>query len=582
MATYEITSPDGQRFEISAPDDATEAQVMAYAQQQFGQQQAARQERLAKQQQADRELYSPVAGQSFGENLLQGTGKAFYDVYEGAKDILGLVPEEQIAERRRLDAPLMGTGGGVAGNVLGNVAMTLPVAPLTGYGAAVGTGAALGALQPTVEAEGDSRIANIVYGGALGAGGKYLGDRLGKLIGGARARFMPRQVAAREGVESIAQEGAEAAAREGAETAATVTGRGGYSYGSVGDDVSAGLNSAEKKALEVGQKLGFKTTPGQATGSKALQQLEAKAESQPMTSGPFFDIKANNQKKLNEIAAKAIGVNADNLGDEVMSKAIDKIDDVYKLVKDDVKREIQPDEFLKRLGALDDEYQGMIGGSIIDHPVVKNLWLYAERGGATGRQLQELSSKLGKNANQQMRSPMGNRELGAALFDVKEQVDELLEAGLQGKTKEAFKQARANYRALMVMLKGNAVNPGKGDVRGGALAQALQTADRKGYTLGKNQSDLYSAARFAQAFQPLVGNSGTATRMPLNTFEMAASIPLNLASKAYTSQPSINAISAASGAANRGLMPLMDPELAALIGRAGGNVPLGLLAADDQ
>lgn len=37
MARYEITAPNGERFEITAPDDATEAQVMEYAQSQFNQ-----------------------------------------------------------------------------------------------------------------------------------------------------------------------------------------------------------------------------------------------------------------------------------------------------------------------------------------------------------------------------------------------------------------------------------------------------------------------------------------------------------------------------------------------------------------
>ena len=41
MATFEITAPDGSVFEITAPDDATEEQVLAYAQQQFGGGQAA-------------------------------------------------------------------------------------------------------------------------------------------------------------------------------------------------------------------------------------------------------------------------------------------------------------------------------------------------------------------------------------------------------------------------------------------------------------------------------------------------------------------------------------------------------------
>ena len=40
MARYEITAPDGQRFEINAPDDATQEQVLSYAQSQFAQQAA--------------------------------------------------------------------------------------------------------------------------------------------------------------------------------------------------------------------------------------------------------------------------------------------------------------------------------------------------------------------------------------------------------------------------------------------------------------------------------------------------------------------------------------------------------------
>jgi hypothetical protein len=51
---------------------------------------------------------------------------------------------------------------------------------------------------------------------------------------------------------------------------------------------------------------------------------------------------------------------------------------------------------------------------------------------------------------------------------------------------------------------------------------------------------MYEAARFAQAFRPIVGDSGTATRMmeitPLN---MLLSMPTNIAASAYTSAPAI-------------------------------------------
>jgi hypothetical protein len=61
---------------------------------------------------------------------------------------------------------------------------------------------------------------------------------------------------------------------------------------------------------------------------------------------------------------------------------------------------------------------------------------------------------------------------------------------------------------------------------------------------------LYDALRFAQAHQPIVGDSGTATRSMLtNPLEMLAKIPFNLATRAYTSSPSVNAAVAAQAAA---------------------------------
>ena len=35
MATYQVTSPDGQKYRITAPDGAGEEEVMAYAQRSF-------------------------------------------------------------------------------------------------------------------------------------------------------------------------------------------------------------------------------------------------------------------------------------------------------------------------------------------------------------------------------------------------------------------------------------------------------------------------------------------------------------------------------------------------------------------
>lgn len=340
---------------------------------------------------------------------------------------------------------------------------------------------------------------------------------------------------------------------------------GGHNFGFVGDDPSAGLNAAKQEAMFKGQDLGFKMTPGQATGSRALQQLEAKLESQPMTSGTFNSIKANNQTALNKIAANAIGENSAVVDSTVLGKASDRLSNVYKMVANDKPRAIDPDSFLNNLAKVESDYEGLLPASLSENPLVKRLMGYAEKGDATGAQLQDLASKLGRAATNNMTSAGGDRQVGMALFDVKNHVDDLLEQGLKGETLNAFKDARKQYRNLMLLTQRQGVlNPSSGDVSGNALASILQSKDRNGFLLGKNQSDLYNAARFAQAFKPIVGDSGTATRMPLQSAtDFLLKLPFNVVTKAYTSQPAINLLTKANTLSKNGMTPPIWPLLMA-------------------
>ena len=199
MPKYRITSPDGKTFEITAPEGATQEQVIGYARKQFDQ----RTQKQADQLAADRETYSPTVGMSGPEKFLAGTGKAFADVGRGVGQLMGLVSREDIDESKRLDAPLMQTGAGMAGNVAGNVAATIPTAFIPGVntvtgGAAIGAG--LGALNPVGTDE--SRMKNAAISGFAGgllpglvnigkAGKAALYDPLAgqeKVIGGALTR----------------------------------------------------------------------------------------------------------------------------------------------------------------------------------------------------------------------------------------------------------------------------------------------------------------------------------------------------------------------------------------------------------
>ena len=171
-----------------------------------------------------------------------------------------------------------------------------------------------------------------------------------------------------------------------------------------------------------------------------------------------------------------------------------------------------------------------------------------------------------------MTSQGGDRQMGMALFAVKDHVDDLLESSLKGSTLDAFKTARQQYRNLMLLTqRSGVVNPSSGNVQGGALAQMLQQKDRPGFLFGKNDSDLYNAARFAQAFRPIVGDSGTATRMPLpSPTDFMLSLPFSIATKAYTSAPVVNVSAMTADVARNGLVPGVTAEwLRSRLGPAG-------------
>lgn len=124
--------------------------------------------------------YNPTDGMSFGDKVAAGFGKALYDVGRGVGNIvtdiapsaskLGFATRSDTEESNKRDAALMQTGGGIAGNILGNVAAFAPTAFIPGANTITG-GAALGGLTGLLQPVGsnDSRSANVAGGAALGA-----------------------------------------------------------------------------------------------------------------------------------------------------------------------------------------------------------------------------------------------------------------------------------------------------------------------------------------------------------------------------------------------------------------------------
>ena len=430
-------------------------------------------------------------------------------------------------------------GGNIAGTLIPSSAAVRVLGATTApVRAGAITGATGGLLQPVATTPGMTtpeffaqKVEQTGAGTAFGAGAGYLGDKLSNILFGAKP---PVTAPGQPGVGG-------AQVNVTTTPTGTVTG-GGSTMGAVGPDPSAGLTAAQQAILARGKEMGFRTTPGQQTGSRSLQQMEARMESNPFTSGPFNTIKDTNQKILNQATAKAIGVDAQELSNPVLAQAQRQISNVYKQVASPEVKKLDGNTIQTGIEIVDKAFEGLTTQPLRGNIFVKQLEDLAAKGEATGNQLQTLSSKIGKRAKNEMTTAMGDRELGSALFQLKEMVDDALAQGLSKEQQAAFQQARANYRNLMTIRSNQGVvNPSTGNVSGMNLASALTRKDPQGFVFGSNQSPMYEAARFAQAFKPIVGDSGTATRsMEISPLSMMLAAPTNIAARAYTAQPTAN------------------------------------------
>ena len=532
MRTYRITAPDGQEYSIEGPEGATREQVIAKIQ-----------ERLQDKAVTQDPYKAQAQKQSTLENVMAGIGGGMYGAYLGGKQMLGLAKPEEIAQHKQAMEGLRSTEAGTAGDILGNVAVAAPAAFIPGANTYVGSaliGAGLGALQPT--AENESRGENMAFGAAGGAAGKYVGDKL---------------IAALRGQGNSARQQAVSSVER-----------------------TAGLSKPEQELMRRGQELGFQVTPGQASGSKTLQKLEAALESNPFTSGAFDDIKRNNAGVLNRETAKAIGEQADYVNSTILEQARDRISGVYRMVADDKVRKIETPNVLQKIDLIDKRLEGLLPAnmSFKDHPLVKNFTELVESGQASGKQLQQMASKLGKASFKNM-TGQGDRDLGMALGELKDVADAHLRKGLTGETAKLFDDARKQYRNLMTITsRTGVVNSSTGDVSKAALPNVLASKDKAGYVMGKNKSDFYDAARFGEAFKPIVGDSGTATRSMQNlSLENLAKLPFGLVARLYTSQPANAAAAGIGNLINNGISPeaallLRDPAMRTLpaLGAYGG------------
>lgn len=127
--------------------------------------------------------WGPLAGQNAYQKIAAGVGRGMVHTGRSVGNLFGLVPDSAMAEEKKYDAPLLASGAGKTGNLIGESAVTAPL----GMGASQGLGM-LGKAGASLAANPISNAA--LQGGMQGLATADPGERgantaIGSLTGGA-------------------------------------------------------------------------------------------------------------------------------------------------------------------------------------------------------------------------------------------------------------------------------------------------------------------------------------------------------------------------------------------------------------
>lgn len=524
------------------------------------------------------ETLPPPYGSGWSDNVLPAAGAAITDRVLGAKqrtvelaelfnpvhsfalDITGRprlsdAVAAEVAEKRKMDAPLRAAPGGGFGYFLGDAAMAAPLALVPGANLERGSalaGGLLGLTQPTTGDE--SPVNNALIGAGFGEAGYRVGDFIGDLL---RQRLGMQAVPSlNSSGTSTSSAGASAQATPGvAQSTAAVTATPtirtttqANPLNAVGDDAFSGLTELQRQMRDWGLRQGFRLTPGQATGNKALERVEARLESMPLTSGTFDRIKANNATRLTRAFLKEIGESGDNITPDKLARAEERMGAIFEDVA--TRNSVPYDDTLQ--AALSEIEQAAAreivpeSASVIRRQMENVLKLASENGGVLdGRAFQSVWSSLGRIVKAGGEKAHWAREMRNVLHDALER------HATDPADMESLRAVRQQWRTFSTITNRQGAITGTGQISPGAAAAAVRQNDKSGYTLGRTDSDWYNSLRFSTAFPRIVGDSGTATRTGApDVTTMLAQIPFRIATGAYASSPGVRLAVGAQAAAN--------------------------------
>lgn len=481
------------------------------------------------------QIVNEGSAEAFGRQALETAaalpaGAAALAGNEGARDYLARSAER--GETRAIANPTASMAGTVAGylpdlaagGLAGAGARTIGRQVLRGASVEAGLGAARNP---------DAPISGALVQGVAGAGGVPAG-----MAAGALTRRFSRSA---ERVVEISR----ARRGEGALARGPERGAPGSIYGDTAAAGQAGnqgflsrmwgdmTGEVDQAFVDAATSKGFRLTPSMVRDSDALRNVEASLEAKPGGAAALAPIREQNQTALNRNIAASIGQEADAITPDVLGRAEAEIGTVFN------KAAAQAgDVNLQGVGRQIDRIAGQL-----DDPVNRaRLEGFAERVSArnmSGRELYAKISQWKRQADSWLSSQTGDREMGRALNDMAEVLEDRFFQAVPAETESALRVARERWRMLRTIEKSNVVNT-DGDVSALKLNNTLQRKYLQEYKRGGG-SDLpeienaLETAQLAYRMRDQIGNSGTATRSS-NLLEMVTTAPLERAfGEAYLS-----------------------------------------------
>jgi hypothetical protein len=439
MARYRITGPDGSTYEINAPDDATEQDVLAYAQTQFGGQQ---------QQQAAPDVAEPVAPapaaepqrapySSFGEAAI-GAGKALgTGLFKGAVG-LGTLPGNMEA---------LGRAG--INRAAGMVGVEPPLSPETLNPVTYSN--LMGRLEnkfgktyePKTRAEKYIQaVGEFAPGGGL-AGGISKGARAAQIVAPAFASESAGQLAEGTDYEVAARVG-------GALLGGTVANLGART-------VTPAPITDPVKAAHVAelQKQGVKTlTAGQKTGSSGIRALEDASMNMP-GGGRGRQMQVQQLEEFTSAALSKAGIQGQTRatpeviegGFNALGKQYEQVGQVAKVVADP--------GFGVRLKKVIDEYN-QVTPSSQRVPIIAGLAsdiraAASKPGGMTGKEYLGFRSQMRRAQRGMGANPQASQALGNLIERLDHQMVRSAPKNIRADVSKYMRELNERYRNLLAI-----------------------------------------------------------------------------------------------------------------------------------